>query len=119
MAEAFIYLLGAECIAFAILVFIVLQLGKNLVDHLGRFHRNFVEENLLAPYWAGDREVMRQHFRAVSNTYFLRMPDNTSTVLQRKLRIFAILALTILAIFVVTLGGGFFFFVSFSKHPNS
>jgi hypothetical protein len=110
--KLFVYLLGAESIAFCLSILIVIRWSKKLTMHLSAYHQQFLEENLSAPFWAGDSAVMKQHIRAVRNAYFGTMPDSTSAFFQKRMRSYAALSLLLLLLFAVTLIAGAVIFIS-------
>jgi hypothetical protein len=96
-------ILGAEAIIFSIIALLVVRWGKKLDEHLLKEYPKFFEENLSAPFWAGDRQVVKQHLRALRNTYWGSMPDETSSFYQAQLRRYAKYAVISLSIFFMTL----------------
>ena len=97
------YVLGAEAIAFCVIALIVVHWGKKLDQHLVTNHPKFFEDNLYAPFWAGDWGVVKQHLRALKNTYWGLMPDEASSFYQSQLRRYAKYALFCLMLFFITL----------------
>ena len=96
-------ILGAEATIFSIIALLVVHWGKKLDRHLLKEYPKFFEENLAAPFWAGDWKVVKQDLRALRNTYWGSMPDETSSFYQSQLRRYAKYALISLLVFFLTL----------------
>ena len=103
MGNVIANVLGAELIVFCIIAFVLIHWGKKLDRHLLKNYPKFFEENLAAPFWAGDWNVVKQHLRALKNTYWGIMPDETSSFYQSRLRWYAKLSLISLSVFFITL----------------
>lgn len=112
MEIIYINILGIEALAFAISCLILIQRAQQLTSYLSTTHPRFLEEHLSAPFWAGDRTVMRQHLRAIKNAYFAQMPDEKSEYLQSRMRSYAVVCLSLFLVFAVTLIAGAIFFIS-------
>ena len=107
MEFIFLNLFAAELIALCISILLVNQCSKRLAAYLNSSHREFqfLEKNLSAPYWAGDWTVMSQHFSAIRNAYFAKMPDEASGHLQKKMRLYGALSLFLFVLSVGTFIG--------------
>lgn len=97
-------ILAGEAIVFGIAALAILRAGKTLTTYLCDNHRSFFNAKFTSPYRAGDRTVMRQQFEAVKNTYLIKMPDEPSAAMQRRLRLYMSIMISVLVLFAATLG---------------